>query len=150
MSERLNTDSVSPPIPASPVDDIVVRSGSVTGGYNEQAERTEYRRIASDNHRIIFSGLPSGGTLQPDFPLKGSDGSADSWDGIPRLSSSMALRFSSSASVEMVDDSVARTEKNEAAFDPSRLQYFSFSPHQSSPPRIVSKSCLISLVSLNC
>lgn len=139
MSERLNTDSVSPPIPASPVNDIVVRSGSVTGGYNEQAERTEYRRIASDNHRIIFSGLPSGGTLQPDFPLKGSDGSADSWDGIPRLSSSTALRFSSSSSVEMVDDSVARTEKNEAAFDPSRLQYFSFSPHQSSPPRITER-----------
>lgn len=161
-SERLNTDSaspsipaspvnrivvrsgsVTPSIPASPVNDIVVRSGSVTEGYNKQVKCrgtfTEYRRIASDNHGIIFSGLPSGGTLQADFPLMDSDGSADSWDGIPRISSSMASRFSSSSSVEMVDDSVARTERNEAAFDSSRLQYFSFGPHQSSPPSITER-----------
>lgn len=152
-SERLNTDSVSPSIPESPVNDIVVRSGSVTEGYNEQVKLrgafTEYRRVASDNNGIIFSGLPSGGTLQANFPFMSSDRSADSWDGIPRISSSVASRFSSSSSVEMVDDSLARTERNETAFDSSGLHYFNFGPHQSSAPSIVSNH-IISFVSLNC
>ncbi|XP_055817267.1 U-box domain-containing protein 33 isoform X2 [Solanum dulcamara] len=142
-SERLNTDSVSSSIPASPVNDIVVRSGSVTAGYNEQIKLrgafAEYRRVASDNNGIIFSGLPSGGTLQANFPFMSSDRSADSWDGIPRISSSVASRFSSSSSVEMVDDSLARTERNETAFDSSGLHYFNFGPHQPSAPSIAER-----------
>lgn len=142
-SERLNTDSVSPSIPASPVNDIVVRSGSVTEGYSEQVKLrgafTEYPRVASDNHGIILSGLPSGGTLQANFPFMSSDRSADSWDGIPRISSSVASRFSSSSSVEMIDDSFSKTERNETALDPSGLRYFNFGPHQSSAPSIAER-----------
>lgn len=142
-SERLNTDSVSPSIPASPVNDIVLRSSSVTEGYNEQVNlrgpSTEYRRVTSDNHRIIFSGLSSGGTLQANFPSMSSDRSADSWDGIPPISPSVASRFSSSSCVEMVDDCLARTEGNEIAFDSSALHYFNFGPHQSSPPSIAER-----------
>ncbi|KAK4379260.1 hypothetical protein RND71_001122 [Anisodus tanguticus] len=133
-SKRLNTDSVSPLIPVSPDNGIVLRSRSVTEGYNEQAELrgpfTEYRRVASDNHRIIFSGLSSGRSLQASFPSMSSDRSADDWDGIPQLSPSMASRFSSSSFVEMVDDSLV----NETAFDSSALQYVNFGHHQSSPP----------------
>ncbi|MCD7463068.1 hypothetical protein HAX54_049885 [Datura stramonium] len=142
-SERLNTDSASPSIPASPVNDIVLRSSSVSEGYNEQVKLrgpcTEYRRVASDNHRIIFSGLSSGGTLQANFPSMSSDRSADSWDGIPPISPSVASRFSLSSSVEMVDDSLARTEGNETAFDSSALHYVNFGPHQSSPPSIAER-----------
>lgn len=142
-SERLNTDSVSRSIPASPVNDIVLRSSSVSEGYNEQVKLrgpcTKYRRVASDNHRIIFSGLSSGGTLQANFPSMSSDRSADSWDGIPPISPSVASRFSLSSSVEMVDDSLARTEGNETAFDSSALHYFNFGPHQSSPPSIAER-----------
>ncbi|CAN4111584.1 unnamed protein product [Withania somnifera] len=139
-SERLNTDSVSPSIPASPVNEFVLRSSSITEGYNEQVNLrgpcTEYSRAASDNHRIIFSGLSSGGTLRANFPSMSSDRSADSWDGIPPISATVASRFSSSSCVEISDDSLARTAGNETAFDSSSLHYFSFGPHQSSPPSI--------------
>lgn len=70
-----------------------------------------------------------------------SDRSADSWDGIPPISPSVASRLSLSSSVEMANDSLARTEGNETAFDSSALHYFNFGPRQSSPPSIVSKSC---------
>ncbi|CAN4125658.1 unnamed protein product [Withania somnifera] len=142
-SEGLNTDSGSLSIPASPVNDIFLRSSSVTEGYNDQVNLrgpfTEYRRFASDNHRIIFPGLSSGGTLQANFPSMSSDRSADTWDGIPPISPSVASRFSLSSSVEMVDDSLARTEGNETALDSSALHYFNFGPHQSSPPSIAER-----------
>ncbi|KAK4371925.1 hypothetical protein RND71_007309 [Anisodus tanguticus] len=133
-SKRLNTDNVSPSIPVSPYNGIVLRSRSSTEGYNEQVRGplTEYRRVASDNHRIIFSGLSSGRSLPANFPSMSSDRSADDWDGIPQLNPSMASRFSSSSFVEMVDDSLA----NETAFDSSGLQYINFGYHQSSPPSI--------------
>lgn len=144
-SDRLNTDSVSLSVPASPVNDIIVRSGSATEGYSEQVKLrgafTEYPRVSSDSHGTIFSGHPSTGTLQANFPFMSSDRSADSWDGIPQISSSVASRFSPSSSVEMVDDSFSKTERNETAFDPSGLRYFNFDPYQSSAPSIVSKSC---------
>lgn len=76
-SERPNTDSVSPSIPVNPENDTVLRSRSVTEGYNEQVGLrgpfNEYRRVASDNHRIIFSGPPSGGTLRANYPSMSSD-----------------------------------------------------------------------------
>ncbi|KAJ8565372.1 hypothetical protein K7X08_007948 [Anisodus acutangulus] len=133
-SKRLNTDNVSPSIPVSPYNGIVLRSRSATEGYNEQVTGplTEYCRVASDNHRIIFSGLSSGRSLPANFPSMSSDRSADDWDGIPQLNPSMASRFSSSSFVEMVDDSLA----NETAFDSSGLQYINFGYHQSSPPSI--------------
>ncbi|XP_059312636.1 U-box domain-containing protein 33-like isoform X2 [Lycium ferocissimum] len=133
-SKRLNTDSVSPSIPASPDNDIIPRSRSITEGYTEQVELrgrfTDYRRVASDNHRIIFSGISSGRSLQASFPSMSSDGSADGRDGIP-LSPLVASRFSSSSSVEMVG--------NETAFDSSALQYINFDHHQSSRPCIVER-----------
>ncbi|XP_019071644.2 U-box domain-containing protein 33 isoform X3 [Solanum lycopersicum] len=140
-SDRLNTDSVSLSVPASPVNDIIVRSGSATEGYSEQVKLrgafTEYPRVSSDSHGTIFSGHPSTGTLQANFPFMSSDRSADSWDGIPQISSSVASRFSPSSSVEMVDDSFSKTERNETAFDPSGLRYFNFDPYQSSAPSII-------------
>ncbi|XP_069144087.1 U-box domain-containing protein 33 isoform X4 [Solanum lycopersicum] len=142
-SDRLNTDSVSLSVPASPVNDIIVRSGSATEGYSEQVKLrgafTEYPRVSSDSHGTIFSGHPSTGTLQANFPFMSSDRSADSWDGIPQISSSVASRFSPSSSVEMVDDSFSKTERNETAFDPSGLRYFNFDPYQSSAPSIAEK-----------
>ncbi|KAF3646343.1 U-box domain-containing protein 33 [Capsicum annuum] len=142
-SERLFAESVSSSIPASPVNDIVLRSSSVTEGYNEQVQLrgpcTDYHRVASDNQRIIFSGFSSGGTLQANFPSMSSDRSADSWDGIPPISPSVASRLSLSSSVEMANDSLARTEGNETAFDSSALHYFNFGPRQSSPPSIAER-----------
>ncbi|XP_060218600.1 U-box domain-containing protein 33-like isoform X2 [Lycium barbarum] len=133
-SKRLNTDSVSPSIPGSPDNDIIPRSRSITEGYTEQVELrgrfTDYRRVASDNHRIIFSGISSGRRLQANFPSMSSDRSADGWDGIP-LNPLVASRFSSSSSVEMVG--------NETAFDSSALQYINFDHHQSSRPSIVKR-----------
>lgn len=134
-SERPNTDSVSPSIPVSPENDTVLRSRSVTEGYNEQVGLrgpfNEYRRVASDNHRIIFSGPPSGGTLRANFPSMSSD-----------RSPSVASRFSSSSYGEMVGDSptisLARTEGNETAIDSSTLHHFIPGHHQPSSPSIVS------------
>lgn len=136
-SERPNTDSVSPSIPVNPENDTVLRSRSVTEGYNEQVGLrgpfNEYRRVASDNHRIIFSGPPSGGTLRANYPSMSSDRSI-----------SVASRFSSSSYGEMVGDSatisLSRTEGNETAIDSSALHHFILGHHQPSSPSIQAES----------
>ncbi|XP_027108354.2 U-box domain-containing protein 33 isoform X2 [Coffea arabica] len=92
------------------IEDLASLSSSVPLGENGQLLSSlsvpDHRRVVSDNHALKFTGVSPCDGLGGVSPHSRSSvqQSSDGWDGRPQRSHSMASRFSSSSSSEIIED----------------------------------------------
>nr|XP_027108353.1 U-box domain-containing protein 33-like isoform X2 [Coffea arabica] len=109
-----NLEVMSRSFQASPSDETgqshSLRSRSVPQGENGQLLSSlsvpDHRRVVSDNHAVKFTGVSTRDGLGGVSPHSRSSvqQSSDGWDRRPQRSHSMASRFSSSSSSEIIED----------------------------------------------
>ena len=109
-----NLEVMSRSFQASPSDETgqshSLRSRSVPQGENGQLLSSlsvpDHRRVVSDNHAVKFTGVSTRDGLGGVSPHSRSSvqQSSDGWDGRPQRSHSLASRFSSSSSSEIIED----------------------------------------------